>query len=193
MALKDDNDQTVAGRITSRDLGRRTIAGRTVMTGGMVDQMLDASAARAAVHEGDVFVSSQFDSQNAEHQSLLMHEWAHQDLGWGEDEAQQVEVATMVMQKIEGLDWDLEKGSDMIRQMKGTPGSQASAEQIVRMAAGDGRPREDDANGMTSYFGMLTKGLSHKEVTDQLAEWAMKQMEKAEQDNALRTGQATDE
>lgn len=193
MALKDDNDQTVSQRISSQELGSRTIAGQTVRTGALADEMLHATGSRAAVHEGEVFVSSNFNTADAGDQSLLMHEWAHRDLQWGEQEAQEVEVATMVLQKIEGLDWDLQKGADMIRQMKGTPGSQASAEQVVRMAAGEGRPGEDDANGMTGYFGMVTSGLSHKEATEKLAEWAMKQMQKVEEDNAFRTGQATDE
>lgn len=190
MAWKNDEDQSVGQRVGSRDLGRRTIAGQTVYSGAVADDLLNATGARAAVHEGEVLVSSDFNPMNQEHQSLLMHEWAHRDLEWGENEAQEVEVATMVLQKIEGLDWDLQRGSDMIRNMKGTPGSQASAEQIVRMAAGEARPREDDANGMTGYFGMATKGLSHKEITEQLGEWAMKQMQKGEEDNALRTGQS---
>ena len=191
MAWKDGDDTTVGNRVGS-PLASRTIAGQTAFAGSVGDEMLNQTGARAAVFENDIIVHSQFNANKLEDQSLFMHELSHRDLGWGEAGSQAMEMATMVLQKMEGFDFSLERGVDMVRNMKGYAGEQASGEAIVKMVAGDKRVKEDDADGMTAYFGQLAQGWSHEEVVDKMGKWAQESMKKAEQDRQFRTGESED-
>ena len=188
MAWKDEDDTTVGGRVGNR-LGTRTIAGQTAYAGDVGDEMLNQTGARAAVFENDIIVHSQFNANKLEDQSLFMHELSHRDLGWGESGSQAMEMATMVLQKMEGFDFSLERGVNMVQNMKGFAGEQASGEAIVKMVAGDKRAPEDGADSMTAYFGQLAQGWSHEEVVDKMGKWAHEAMEKSEQDRQFRSGE----
>lgn len=188
MAWKDEDDTTVGGRVGNR-LGARTIAGQTAYAGEIGDEMLNQTGARAAVFENDIIVHSQFNANKLEDQSLFMHELSHRDLGWGEAGSQAMEMATMVLQKMEGFDFSLERGVNMVQNMKGFAGEQASGEAIVKMVAGDKRAPEDGADSMTAYFGQLAQGWSHEEVVDKLGKWAHEAMQKSEQDRQFRSGE----
>ena len=194
MAWKGDDDTTVGQRVGSRGTGlaSRTIAGQTAYAGGVGDEMLAQTGARAAVFENDIIVHSQFNAGNLDDQSLFMHELSHRDLGWGEEGSQAMEMATMVLQKMEGFDFSLERGVGMVQNMKGAAGDQFSGEAIVKMVAGDKRTAEDVADPMTAYFGQLAQGLSHEEVVNQIGKWAHNQMQTQEEDRQFRSGEGGD-
>lgn len=176
MAWKGDDDQTVGQRVAQRgDLNQRTIAGKTVYSGGLGDEMLGGVGAIASVMDtGDggqaTIVNSGFDANNPQHQRTLIHELSHQDLNMDEAGAKAFERVAMVMQAMDN-NFSIEKGLDMMGKMKGIANDQIEGEAISKLIQGDERRPDDEGNPMDGYFGMMAQGMPHEEITKELAKW----------------------